>query len=36
MRNNKILEEKNIFFNDIENNYLRIRLEQFNYRVLIN
>lgn len=36
MRNNKILEEKNMFFNDIENNYLRIRLEQFNYRVLIN
>lgn len=36
MRNNKVLEEKNMFFNDIENNYLRIRLEQFNYRVLIN
>lgn len=36
MRNNKVLEEKNMFFNDIENNYLRIRLEQFNYRILIN
>lgn len=36
MRNNKVLEEKNMFFNDIENHYLRIRLEQFNYRVLIN